>query len=113
MKMTIKERLSLLQILPTQGSVSEMVDVYDLARELKLSDKEKGDTDYIESGSSIKWDFDKDPNKEINITSDQYKLIMNQIDILDRQKQIPLAIIELILKLKGYGEFSETEATHS
>jgi len=41
MKLTIKDRLSLIQILPTRGSVSEMVDVYDLARELKLNDEEK------------------------------------------------------------------------
>lgn len=111
--MTIKERLSLLQILPTQGSVSEMVDVYDLARELKLSDEEKGDIGYVELGNSIKWDDSKDPNKDIKLTSDQHKLIMKQIDILDKQKQIPLAMIELILKLKGYGEFSEAGTSHS
>lgn len=112
MKMTIKERLSLLQILPLQGSVSEMVDVYDLARELKLNDEEKGNVSYIESDNNIKWDDTKDPNKEINITSDQYKLIMKQIDVLDKQKQIPLAMIELILKLKSYGEYSETGTPH-
>lgn len=111
--MSIKERLSLMQILPTQGSVSEMVDVYDLARELKLSDEEKGNINYIESGSSVKWDDNKDPNKDINITSDQHKLIMNQIDLLDKQKQIPLVMIELILKLKGYGKYSEARTTHS
>lgn len=110
--MTIKERLSLLQILPTQGSVSEMVDVYDLARELKLSDEEKGNISYVESGNNIKWDDTKDPNKEINLTSDQHKLIMKQIDVLDKQKQIPLAMIELILKLKGYGEYSEAGTPH-
>ena len=111
--MNIKERLSLLQILPTQGSVSEMVDVYDLARELKLSDEEKGEVNYIEIGDSVKWDAEKDPNKEINLSKDQLKIVLNQIDILDQKKQIPLAMIELILKLKGYGEYSETGTTHS
>lgn len=113
MQLTIKERLSLIQILPTQGSVSEMVDVYDLARELKLSDEEKGQINYIETSESIKWDTNKDPNKEINISKDQYKIIMNQIDILDKQKQIPLSMIELILKLKGYGEYKESDTTHT
>jgi len=47
-----------------------MVDVYDLARELKLSDEEKRNISYVESSSSIKWDDTKDPNKEINLTSD-------------------------------------------
>lgn len=102
--MTIKERLSLLQILPTQGSLVEMCDVYDLVRELKLSDEEKGQINYIEVGNNIKWDYEKDPNKEINISSDQYKIIMTQIDNLDKQKQIPLSMIDLIMNLKKYGE---------
>lgn len=111
--MTIKERLMLLQILPTQGSVSEMVDVYDLARELKLSDEEKESINYIESSSSVKWDVDRDPNKEINISSDQLKIIMNQIDVLDKQKQIPLSMIELILKLKDYGKYKESNTNNT
>ncbi len=111
--MTIKERLMLLQILPTQGSVSEMVDVYDLARELKLSDEEKEQINYIESSASVKWDTNKDPNKEVNISNDQLKIIMNQIDTLDKQKQIPLSMVELILKLKGYGEYKELNTNHT
>ena len=111
--MTIKERLSLLQILPTQGSISEMVDVYDLARELKLSDEEKRQVEYIESGSNIKWNYEEDPNKQIVISSDQYKIIMNQINNLDKQKQIPLSMIELIIYLKDYGRNFENSTTHS
>lgn len=111
--MTIKERLMLLQILPTQGSVSEMVDVYDLARELKLSDEEKKEINYVESNASVRWDIDRDPNKEINISSDQLKIIMNQIDVLDKQKQIPLSMIELILKLKSYGKYKESDTNNT
>lgn len=111
--MKIKDRLSLLQILPSQGSICEMVDAYDLARELKLSDEEKGDVNYIESGVNIKWDYKKDPDKEINISSDQYKLIMKEIDKLDQNKQIPLSMIELILYLKDYGKRFEVDSSYS
>lgn len=111
--MNIKDRLSLLQILPTQGSVSEMVDVYDLARELKLSDEEKGQVNYIESDNSIKWDYNKDPNKDIKLSKDQLKIVMNQIDNLDKQKQVPLSMIELILNLKEYGKRLENSTQNS
>lgn len=111
--MTIKERLSLLQILPTQGSISEMVDIYDLARELKLNDDEKRQVEYVEAGNNIKWNYEKDPNKEINLSSSQYKIVMNQIDNLDKQKQIPLSMIELIIYLKEYGKRFEINSTHS
>jgi hypothetical protein len=46
-----------------------MVDIYDLVRDLKLSDEEKGAISYIENGNYVKWDFDKDPNKDVNINS--------------------------------------------
>lgn len=111
--MVIKDRLSLLQILPTQGSVSEMVDVYDLARELKLSDEEKGEVNYIESDNSIKWDFNKDPNKEIKLSKDQLKIVLNQIDELDKHKKVPLSMIELILYLKNYGKCLENNTQDS
>jgi hypothetical protein len=46
-----------------------MVDIYDLVRDLKLSDEEKGAISYIENDNYVKWDFEKDPNKDINISS--------------------------------------------
>lgn len=113
MKMTIKDRLSLIQILPTQGSISEMVDVYDLARELKLNDEEKNLCNYSDDNGNIKWTPEKDPMKDIKLTSDQHKLLMNTINELDKQKRISLSLIETILKLRGYGEYSENNNTHS
>lgn len=111
--MRIKERLQLLQILPSQGSISEMVDVYDLARELKLSDEEKQTINYKEDDNRVVWDYEKDPNKEIKMSTDQYKIIMDTLDKLDKQKQISISMIELILELKDYGKYLETSTTHS
>ena len=114
MKLTIKDRLSLIQILPVRGSVSEMVDVYDLARELKLNDEEKKICNYKEDNNGgIKWDPYLDPMKDVKITSDQYKLLMQVIDEMDKQKNISLSLVETILKLKGYGEYNENNTTHS
>ena len=113
MELTVKERLSLLQLLPTQGSISEMVDIYDLARELKLTDEEKSNINYIETSTGVKWDYTKEISKNISLNSDQNRLIINQIDMLDRNKQIPLGLVELILKLKGYGEYKELNTNHT
>lgn len=94
--MDIRNRLLLLSILPSEGSLSEMVDIYDLARELKLSDEEKSLVSYIENNTYVKWDYDKDPNKEIKINSDQMKIIKNTIDNLDKQGKIKLEMVPLI-----------------
>lgn len=101
MKLDIKNRLLLIGMLPQQGSLSEMVDIYDLVRDLKLSDEEKGAISYIENGNYVKWDFDKDPNKDININSSQMNIIKKTIDRLDKENKITLEIIPLIKIING------------
>lgn len=101
MKLDIKNRLLLIGMLPQQGSLSEMVDIYDLVRDLKLSDEEKGAISYIENDNYVKWDFDKDPNKDINISSSQMKIIKKTIDRLDKENKITLEIIPLIKIING------------
>lgn len=101
MKLTIKDRLMILGILPQEGSLPEMVDIYDLARELKLSDEEKNIINYEENGASITWNSKLDPLKDISFSNDQKSIFLKQIDILDKQKKINLNQIETILKVKN------------
>lgn len=101
MKFNVKERLLLLGILPQEGHISQMVDVYELAKQLKLNDQEKGQISYVENGNYVKWDNDKDPNKDIELSSDQIKIIKEAIDELDKQGKVNIEIIPLIQKLNG------------
>ena len=101
MKLNVKERLLLLGILPQEGHISQMVDVYELAKQLKLNDQEKGQISYVENGNYVKWDNDKDPNKDIELSSDQTKIIKEAIDELDKQGKVNIEIIPLIQKLNG------------
>ena len=101
MKLDVKNRLLLIGMLPQQGNLSEMVDIYDLVRDLKLSDEEKGAISYIENGNYVKWDFDKDPNKDININSSQMNIIKRAIDKLDKENKISLEMIPLIKIING------------
>jgi len=78
-----------------------MVDIYDLVRDLKLSDEEKGAISYIENGNYVRWDFDKDPNKDININSSQMNIIKRAIDKLDKENKISLEMIPLIKIING------------
>lgn len=101
MKLDVKNRLLLIGMLPQQGNLSEMVDIYDLVRDLKLSDEEKGAISYIENGNYVKWDFEKDPNKDINISSSQMKIIKKTIEKLDKENKINLEMIPLIQIING------------
>lgn len=101
MKLDVKNRLLLIGMLPQQGNLSEMVDIYDLVRDLKLSDEEKGAISYLENGNYVKWDFEKDPNKDININSSQMKIIKKTIEKLDKENKINLEMVPLIQIING------------
>ena len=96
----IKERLILLQILPTQGSLSEMVEIMDLAKQLKLNDEEKNSVSFNEdSKGNITWDIDKDPNINITISSDMIKILKETINKLDKDKKITPQLVDLAIKI--------------
>ena len=101
MKLTIKDRLTIIGMLPQEGTLMEMTDIYDLVRNLKLTDKEKLDTEYKEEGQNIIWNQQKDPNRDIQITSDQKAIFMKAVDNLDKEGKISLGQIETILKIKN------------
>lgn len=101
MKLDVKNRLLLIGMLPQQGNLSEMVDIYDLVRDLKLSDEEKGAISYIENGNYVKWNFEKDPNKDIKINSSQMKIIKKTIEKLDKENKINLEMVPLIQIING------------
>ena len=96
----IKERLILLQILPTQGSLSEMVEIMDLAKQLKLNDEEKNSVSFNEdSKGNITWDIDKEPNIDITISSDMIKILKETINKLDKDKKITPQLVDLAIKI--------------
>ena len=96
----IKERLILLQILPTQGSLSEMVEIMDLAKQLKLNDEEKNSVSFNEDSKGIiTCDIDKDPNIDITISSDMIKILKETINKLDKDKKITPQLVDLAIKI--------------
>lgn len=99
MILNIKERLMLIGMIPQEGTLSEMVDIYDLVKQLKLSDEEKDIISYKESSLGASWDSTKDPNKDIQLSKDQYKAIKKGIDKLDSQQKINIEQVPLIMKI--------------
>ena len=99
---TIKDRFTLLQILPVQGSLSEMVDILDLAKQLKLSDKEKQQISYsIDGNKQVTWNIDAEPNKQFVLNSDTINLLKNTIQQLDSQKKITINMVDTALKIQN------------
>ena len=100
MILNIKDRIILLQLLPTQGSLSEMVDIMDLAKKIKLDDSTKKLISYVEDkNGNISWDIDKDPNIEVELTNDITNILKKVISNLDKDKKITAQMLDLALKI--------------
>lgn len=102
MKLNIKNRLILLQILPSKGNLSDMVEVMELAKKLKLSDEEKELINYkIDDSNNFYWDPDKDFEKDFELNSDKIKILKDIINKLDEENNIPLFLVDLALQIKN------------
>ena len=102
MKLNIKNRLILLQILPSKGNLSDMVEVMELAKKLKLSDEEKELISYkIDDSNNFYWDPDKDFEKDFELNSDKIKILKDTINKLDEENNIPLFLVDLALQIKN------------
>lgn len=101
MLLTIKDRLMLIGMLPSEGNLSDMTEIYDLVRALRIEDPEKNYINYREENGSIVWDADKAKTKEITLTSAQKRIINDTINKLDKNNQIGLNQIETIMKIKN------------
>lgn len=88
-------------MLPSEGNLSDMTEIYDLVRTLRIEDPEKNYINYREIDGSIKWDADKAKDKEVNLTSTQKRILDNVINKLDKNNQIGLNQIETIMKIKN------------
>lgn len=102
MKLNIKNRLILLQILPNKGNLSDMVEVMELAKKLKLSDEEKELINYkIDDSNNFYWDPDKDFEKDFELNSDKIKILKDTINKLDEENNISLFLVDLALQIKN------------
>lgn len=102
MDLNIKNRLILLQILPTKGNLSDMVEVMDLAKQLKLTDSEKELIEYTEDNNhNFYWNETRDFNKKIELNSDKIKILKSTIDTMDKDNNIPLFMVDLAIQIKN------------
>lgn len=97
-KLNTLDRLTLVYILPTTGSIQELVEVMDIVRLVKFTEDEKKAINYKEDNGRITWDVNLDAGKEIEFTFEQLKVIKDTINSLDKDGKITLNILDTCLK---------------
>lgn len=97
-ELNVKDRLVLVSILPVQGKMTDLVEVIDLIRLIKLTDDEKTEIGYTEKEGRIFWDITKEAPREFEINFEQLRIIKESIKKMDDEGKIDLSILNTCLK---------------
>jgi hypothetical protein len=97
-ELNVKDRLVLVSILPVQGKMTDLVEVIDLIRLIKLTDDEKTEIGYTEKEGRIFWDITKENPREFEINFEQLRIIKESIKKMDDEGKIDLSILNTCLK---------------
>ena len=101
MKLNIKDRLVILNLLPNRGSILELTEAINIANQIKLSDEEKEAINYTVSGNNVYWDVNKSIEIDVDLNQDQINLLKNKIKELDSKKLITVDILNTCLKINN------------
>lgn len=99
MKLTVKDRIILNQILPSQASLKEMGIIIECSHLLELTEKEKIEFDYKENEGTAVWNPDIDTTREVKLKHDHITVLKNSIKSLDESGQVTIQQYETFLKV--------------
>lgn len=99
MKFSVKDRIVLPPILPSEGSYTDMVIRRDLIEKLTLSQKEIEEFEVKVDGGQITWDEKKAKEKDVELTELELGLLRKSLKKLDDDKKLTDDFIDLYKKI--------------
>ena len=100
MNLTIKDRIIMVDLLPEQGGMIDMILVKSISDKVALTAKEITDFSVVQEGNSVKWDQSKDTGVEIGFEMSEIELLKRRVQELDVSKSITMRTFDLCLKIK-------------
>lgn len=97
----VKDRLTIINILPSTGTILEITNSMDIVKIIRFTEDEKNLLNYSEQDSKIYWDTSKEVNKEYNLTTEQIMLLKECVKKLDDIKHVDMNSIETCLKINS------------
>lgn len=101
MILNIKERLSIVQMLPENGSIVEMMDIMEIMKKVRIDHEEKIKVDYKEANGSITWNPSLDEGKEVVFKHEEITLLKDAVKKLDESKGVNFGNLDICIKLNS------------
>jgi len=98
MKLNLMERLTLLQILPKEGSYVTLKVIRDLQSELAPNEDEFIEFEIKQEGEKASWNEKGREEKEIELGIKSEELIKDALERLDRDKKLTFQHLSLFAK---------------
>ena len=100
MKLNLKDRIILMNILPAQGSIKDIANVIECNKLLSITDAEGKEYDYKNDGQRATWNPDVDTTKEIKLKHEHVSLLKKEIEKLDSEGKVIREQYETFVKIQ-------------
>lgn len=101
MELGIKDRLSIIQMLPQSSSLTDMVDILDIIKKVRIEKEEADKIHYQEYDGRISWDSRCEEPKEVQFTFEQVKILKSAVAVLDAEKKVNPSNLDICLKINN------------
>jgi len=101
MELTVLERLILLQILPSQGTLLTMKIVRDLQDDVGFNEDELEALSFVQGDEKMQWNSEADIPKEITVGQTAKDIVRAKLKGLDEDEKLTMQHLSLCEKF-GY-----------
>ena len=101
MKLSIADRLVLLNVLPRESNITTLKIVRQLKDDLSFSEEEHKKINFRNEGDKIAWDDSAIEPKEVNIGEKATDIIKASFKTLNEQKRLHIDFMDMYEKFVG------------
>lgn len=101
MNLNVQERIAILQMLPQNGSLYEMVDIMEIIKKVRITSEEKDKLEYVEGKGVISWNVNKDLGKDVEFKHEEMSILKAAVKKLDEEKRVNAANLDICLKINS------------
>jgi hypothetical protein len=88
MKLTIKDRLLIGNILPSKGDLVTLTIKHDLSEKIKITQEEIVEVELTTNEQGLSWNTEKEVEREFELTELEKKLVVDELKKLDEAKEL-------------------------
>jgi len=99
MKVNVRERLALNQVLPKEGDFATLKSLQEARTNILLSEEEVKEFEYKQEGNTIKWNEKGQEEREIEVSEIAINAVKDELNKLNDSKKLNESLMPIYEKL--------------